>query len=225
MRNLSYSNHTCKFISAPCVLLFFNFFFFQKNHCSNRSVKCEYCEIDLPFAKIQEHKDFCGSRTELCSLCKRYIQLKDLDVHVAMKCEYPEVQPKPATTRLSHVDHSDGLQSILSPGCQDMWPDEMHFLMGGNTHRTPTSHMFPPHLISPTRVVWNPQVGNPVAGDRRRTSGTADRKHRKNQDRVQNSFGVTGKKKGPTSSSNASRLSRPWEKNGKIRCTLSLPLS
>ncbi len=195
--------------------------FLQAKHCTSRPVKCDYCELELPYAKIAEHKDFCGSRTELCAKCNRYIQLKDLDVHTAMDCTYPEVQTQPKTKPLSHFnDHADGFDpAALSPEWQHrMWHDDVQsFFSQGNSHRSP-DELF--DLISPTRGVnWNPNRSRGGgAGERSRTGhqGGVDRRHVKNQDRVQNSFGVTSKKTRSGMKPTGSRISRPWEKNGKL---------
>ena len=39
--------------------------------------------------KFEEHMSFCGSRTELCSSCKKYIQLKDKILHEDSNCKLP----------------------------------------------------------------------------------------------------------------------------------------
>ncbi|XP_014378959.1 XIAP-associated factor 1 [Alligator sinensis] len=49
--------------------------------CSERVMKCKFCELEMPFAKLQEHLDSCGSRTEKCFGCNKYIMYKDLDQH------------------------------------------------------------------------------------------------------------------------------------------------
>ncbi len=39
--------------------------------------------------KLEGHLVFCGSRTDLCELCNRYIQKKDSEIHNETGCEYP----------------------------------------------------------------------------------------------------------------------------------------
>ena len=63
--------------------------------CKKRQAQCFYCDLSLDFDKFQEHLNFCGSRTELCSLCSRYIQLKDKSKHETSNCKYPEVVKVP----------------------------------------------------------------------------------------------------------------------------------
>ncbi|GAB2292982.1 hypothetical protein Dimus_027206 [Dionaea muscipula] len=50
-------------------------------NCPQRIVICEYCELPLPAIDLFEHQEFCGSRTELCHLCRRYIRLRGRFVH------------------------------------------------------------------------------------------------------------------------------------------------
>ncbi|XP_042294551.1 TRAF-type zinc finger domain-containing protein 1-like isoform X2 [Sceloporus undulatus] len=46
-------------------------------------VPCQYCGIKLAFSTLQDHQDYCGTRTKYCGLCKRNVMLKDLKVHPA----------------------------------------------------------------------------------------------------------------------------------------------
>ena len=49
--------------------------------CGKRPIPCQYCEITLPREKMPEHQEFCGSRTERCHNCSRYILIRDLRNH------------------------------------------------------------------------------------------------------------------------------------------------
>ena len=51
------------------------------NECGKRPIPCQYCEITLPRERMPEHQEFCGSRTEFCHKCSRYILIKDLQNH------------------------------------------------------------------------------------------------------------------------------------------------
>ena len=51
------------------------------NECGKRPIPCEYCGINLPREKMPEHQEFCGSRTEWCHKCSRYILIRDLRNH------------------------------------------------------------------------------------------------------------------------------------------------
>ncbi|XP_053502842.1 XIAP-associated factor 1 isoform X2 [Ictalurus furcatus] len=47
------------------------------NECTERPQSCEYCQLDFPWSKLKEHVVACGSRTELCQDCNKYVTLKD----------------------------------------------------------------------------------------------------------------------------------------------------
>ena len=53
------------------------------NECGKRAIPCQYCDIILPREKMPEHQEFCGSRTEWCHRCSRYILIRDLRNHEA----------------------------------------------------------------------------------------------------------------------------------------------
>lgn len=56
-------------------------FFLQASACPLRPVLCQYCDIQLPFNKLQDHEMFCGARTEPCPGCGLNIMVKDLKEH------------------------------------------------------------------------------------------------------------------------------------------------
>ncbi|CAH9053328.1 unnamed protein product [Cuscuta europaea] len=49
--------------------------------CPQRIVTCEYCEFPSPAVDLLNHQEMCGSRTELCHLCSRYIRLRERNAH------------------------------------------------------------------------------------------------------------------------------------------------
>ena len=51
------------------------------NECGKRPIPCRYCEISLPRERMTEHEEYCGSRTEWCPKCSRYVLIKDLRGH------------------------------------------------------------------------------------------------------------------------------------------------
>jgi len=48
----------------------------------------------LAYIELQEHEDYCGSRTELCVTCSRYVMVRDAEIHRETNCEYPAVEQK-----------------------------------------------------------------------------------------------------------------------------------
>lgn len=74
------------------------------NDCGKRPIPCPYCELRLPRERMREHQEFCGSRTEFCHECSRYVLVRDfvnhesacdggsndrrLDLPVSLPCEF-----------------------------------------------------------------------------------------------------------------------------------------
>uniref|UniRef100_A0A8C6VEG8 TRAF-type domain-containing protein n=1 Tax=Naja naja TaxID=35670 RepID=A0A8C6VEG8_NAJNA len=53
----------------------------EAEECQERSVKCHFCELELPFHKLQSHLDACGSRTTMCWDCGKYVMHKAQEGH------------------------------------------------------------------------------------------------------------------------------------------------
>nr|XP_046172347.1 XIAP-associated factor 1-like [Oncorhynchus gorbuscha] len=51
------------------------------HECKARLQHCEFCLVELPLSAMAEHSLACGSRTERCSDCGRYITLRDQPEH------------------------------------------------------------------------------------------------------------------------------------------------
>nr|XP_040036752.1 LOW QUALITY PROTEIN: XIAP-associated factor 1 [Gasterosteus aculeatus aculeatus] len=58
----------------------------QADECSQRLQSCRFCELELPLKHLDETGVACGSRTELCADCGRYVTLRGLPDHVAAAC-------------------------------------------------------------------------------------------------------------------------------------------
>ena len=63
----------------------------KKEQCRKRPSMCPYCELSLDFDKLNEHVEYCGTRTEKCDKCLRYVQTKDRTRHETSNCEYPTI--------------------------------------------------------------------------------------------------------------------------------------
>ncbi|XP_038059896.1 TRAF-type zinc finger domain-containing protein 1-like [Patiria miniata] len=146
-------------------------------HCPQRQVTCEYCEMGMDFKNHAEHKDFCGSRTEPCPKCSRYIYFRDKVRHEATDCKYPEVKPvKPNPFQSTAAVRDPYLQNDL-------------LFRSAKSNRLPSGllgQFTGPPLLRPGTKGYPSGLG---AGEGRRglfDGGFGDRKQRKNQDRVQN---------------------------------------
>jgi len=59
----------------------------QSKDCPNRPVLCEFCGIGIDRTEYNSHRDFCGSRTEKCLKCNKFILLKDMPLHIESNCK------------------------------------------------------------------------------------------------------------------------------------------
>ncbi|GLD52897.1 XIAP-associated factor 1 [Lates japonicus] len=53
----------------------------ESDECVERPQTCQFCELVLPWKELDEHCLVCGSRTELCRDCNRYVKLRDQPGH------------------------------------------------------------------------------------------------------------------------------------------------
>ncbi|RMZ94892.1 XIAP-associated factor 1-like, partial [Brachionus plicatilis] len=65
-----------------------------KENCSKRQVECQYCDLSLDSDKIDGHLVVCGSRTELCEKCRKYVLLRDKFAHELSNCLNREKTPR-----------------------------------------------------------------------------------------------------------------------------------
>ncbi|CAL8338661.1 unnamed protein product [Boreogadus saida] len=57
----------------------------QVEECTARLLCCDFCELELPVRRLEEHRLVCGSRTKHCNTCHRYVLLRNLAQH-ALAC-------------------------------------------------------------------------------------------------------------------------------------------
>ncbi|KAK5868220.1 hypothetical protein PBY51_009254 [Eleginops maclovinus] len=48
----------------------------ESDECEQRLQTCQFCDLELPVKDLQDHDVVCGSRTELCMECGRYVTLR-----------------------------------------------------------------------------------------------------------------------------------------------------
>uniref|UniRef100_A0A3B5L810 TRAF-type domain-containing protein n=1 Tax=Xiphophorus couchianus TaxID=32473 RepID=A0A3B5L810_9TELE len=53
----------------------------EAEECPERLQKCTFCELEVPWKQLEGHTVVCGSRTELCKDCGRYVKLSDQSEH------------------------------------------------------------------------------------------------------------------------------------------------
>lgn len=81
------------------------------NECGKRSIPCQYCGVTLPREKMPEHQEFCGSRTEWCRNCSRYILIRDLRNH-EKSCDHGGASQKCATLPCEFCGSSIPLETL-----------------------------------------------------------------------------------------------------------------
>lgn len=72
--------------------------------CVERLQKCDFCELDMPWKELQEHSLACGSRTELCRECGRYVTLRDQPDHSQTCSSTDQASALPPPTRKPGTD-------------------------------------------------------------------------------------------------------------------------
>ncbi|CAM4572507.1 XIAP-associated factor 1 isoform X2 [Lepidochelys kempii] len=106
----------------------------ESNECNERSLKCTFCELEMPFNKLQRHLEACGSRTELCWECNKYIMYKDLDKHKDV-CQNGSklssngemhYQPSEESARQTSILPPSGLSDNLCLQCNKCFPDDQY---------------------------------------------------------------------------------------------------
>lgn len=70
----------------------------EADECVERLQSCQFCELELPFKELHEHSLACGSRTELCRDCGRYVTLRDQPGHGLTCAATDEDSSPPQTT-------------------------------------------------------------------------------------------------------------------------------
>jgi hypothetical protein len=68
--------------------------------CLHRLKPCQYCQLRKKMVDIPDHEDYCGSRTEKCSKCSKFISIKDFQQHSQSNCQFPPPSPLSQETGL-----------------------------------------------------------------------------------------------------------------------------
>ena len=51
---------------------------------------CHFCELEFPKRDLQEHENYCGSRTEQCPECQDFVMLREWEKHQSMRLYHGE---------------------------------------------------------------------------------------------------------------------------------------
>ncbi|KAM6987676.1 XIAP-associated factor 1 [Tautogolabrus adspersus] len=83
----------------------------ESDECSERLQSCHFCELEMPFKKLDEHAVVCGSRTELCRDCGCYVTLRDQPKHALTCSETDNASSPPQTTTTLPPNNMNGRAS------------------------------------------------------------------------------------------------------------------
>jgi len=56
--------------------------------CKNRRAICSYCGVLRSCDDMEEHRDFCGSRSEQCEECGEFVSLMNMQAHIKSNCQW-----------------------------------------------------------------------------------------------------------------------------------------
>jgi len=56
------------------------------SYCSQRKVPCHYCSLMVKASELDEHQEYCGTRTEVCETCHRCIMYKGSSQYFSSSC-------------------------------------------------------------------------------------------------------------------------------------------
>ncbi|XP_062408047.1 XIAP-associated factor 1 [Sardina pilchardus] len=96
----------------------------EADECKERLVTCEFCELELPLSAMEEHTVACGSRTERCSDCGRYVTLKDQLRHADI-CSASAASADTSTDEQKAAAHNTNRPTLaLCWKCKRCFPSE-----------------------------------------------------------------------------------------------------
>ena len=56
--------------------------------CRERRAVCNYCGIFRSCIDMEEHRKFCGSRSEQCEICNKFVSLANMEAHLSSNCQW-----------------------------------------------------------------------------------------------------------------------------------------
>lgn len=89
--------------------------------------ECQYCHLEFPGQNLEQHEDYCGSRTEQCPECSDYVMLKEWEKHQSMRLYHGRPRPlSKSTTRLKLFCFTRIGQKAFKLGLQKRRRSEQH---------------------------------------------------------------------------------------------------
>ncbi|XP_054457860.1 XIAP-associated factor 1 [Anoplopoma fimbria] len=94
----------------------------EADECEERLLICQFCELELPSKELDEHCLVCGSRTELCRDCGRYVTLRDKPDHDSTCSATDDASGPPQTA--SKLSPSKTKTTAICSRCMASFPAE-----------------------------------------------------------------------------------------------------
>nr|XP_046244399.1 XIAP-associated factor 1 [Scatophagus argus] len=92
----------------------------ESDECVERLQSCQFCELELPWKELDEHHLVCGSRTELCGDCGRYVTKRDQPEH-SLTCSASDNGSGPPETT-SKLPPNNTEATVICDRCSAPFP-------------------------------------------------------------------------------------------------------
>lgn len=73
------------------------------NNCDLNVYMCNFCFGNISIKEKNDHDYFCGSKTDKCTVCNKYVKLREMDFHISMDC-HPEEIPISKQVDLNNIE-------------------------------------------------------------------------------------------------------------------------
>ncbi|CAI7818196.1 unnamed protein product [Closterium sp. NIES-54] len=99
----------------------------EASACPLRSMICAYCDLPVTAMDLQSHTDVCGSRTDQCEICNKYVRKREQEAHQQQHImQQPSLHAAtPSTSRdntRAHSSHSSREPCSVSNGLSGRLP-------------------------------------------------------------------------------------------------------
>merc|ERR1712244_64067 len=83
--------------------------------CKERRAICNYCGIFRTCIDMEQHRNFCGSRSEKCTECDQFVSLRNMEAHKQSNCELFKnvIKKKKKKKRQRKEESVDSIQAKL----------------------------------------------------------------------------------------------------------------
>lgn len=77
---------------------------------------CTFCQAEIPYEDYVDHVKDCGSRTQQCPTCRKYIQSWEIDKHVASCITNPPVERPQKVANRPYPSAESETKARVDPG-------------------------------------------------------------------------------------------------------------